>query len=168
MYWKLENYAYSQIEHTLKCTTRVCPLASCRGSLNISMYGMCKAKCNSATSVKPICLYMLQSRVETKHYSIAFFDCITTLKRYSAKLPLRAGSYVLGNSWILSTFTQRMWAPNSTEVVHYSTSNMVMQSRKRNRIIFDFYQGLPHMPSWLFKVQMYSKIHSVTVPTTTS
>ena len=32
-----------------------------------------------------------QSRVENKHYSVAYIDCVTVLKHCSAVLPLRAG-----------------------------------------------------------------------------
>ena len=43
------------------------------------------------------------------------------------------------NLWILDTFTQHIWAPPLREVLCYSTSN------EYNRIMFDFYPGLPYI-----------------------
>ena len=33
------------------------------------------------------------------------------------------------NSWILTVFIQRIWAPALTDVLHYSTSNAVMRTK---------------------------------------
>ena len=46
------------------------------------------------------------------------------------------------NSSILATFTQRIWPPPLTEVLHYSASNAATRS---NYAMFDFYPGMPQI-----------------------
>ena len=97
-------------------------------------------------------LYVWQSRVEIKHYSVGYCESSTTVTQY---FRYGRGSYTrCVNSWILDTFTQHVWAPPLTEVLHtvFERGNAL---EIRNGIMFDFYPGLPHVTI----SQMYTACH---------
>ena len=62
--------------------------------------------------------YMWQSRVEIEHYFVPYFNCITVFKALYHKTSVKGGAHMRWvNSWILTTFTQRVWVPPLTEVL---------------------------------------------------
>ena len=84
---------------------------------------------------------MWQYLVEIEHYSIAYFDCVTTVAQY---FRYGRGSYgYVDLSGIGCSFAARMspalsW---STALQRFECGNAV---EIRNRIMFNFYPGLPH------------------------
>ena len=71
------------------------------------------------------------------------FDCITVFK--ALYLQISAKSRVCTQYIITSialAFTQCVWAPLLTEITHFECSDA---TEMRNRILFDFYMGLPNV-----------------------
>ena len=73
------------------------------------------------------------SRVEIEHYSVAYFDRILRSKRSSAELTLRAGL-------IRARMSPAFNGNSALERFERSYAIEI-----RNRILFDFYPGLPHI-----------------------
>ena len=71
---------------------------------------------------------MWQSQVEIEHYSVAYFDCITTFKVLKRSTSLKGGAYTryVDLSGI-DAASLHIWAPPITEVLYYSASSRNMQ-----------------------------------------
>ena len=73
---------------------------------------------------------------------------ITTSEALNRRTFIKGGAHMHWvNSWILTTFTQRRMSPTlngSSVLQHFKCGNAI---KIRNGIMFDFYQGLPHIPS---------------------
>ena len=60
---------------------------------------------------------MWQSRVEIKHYSIAYFDRIAGFEALYRRTSVKGGAHMrCVNVASIDEFTQRVWAPPLTEV----------------------------------------------------
>ena len=88
---------------------------------------------------------MWQSPVEIEHY---VFHCVfrahyRVRSAVTQNFRYRHGGHTRWvNVSITYEFTQRILAPPATEVQHYERGNAIAMC---NRIMFDFYPGLPHM-----------------------
>ena len=97
--------------------------------------------------IKYYTTHIWQSWVEIKHYSIAYFDCITTFKALWRRTSVK-GSYVLRRLIRYScTFTARtvcmsLVLNRSSVLQRFERGNAV---EIHNGIMFDFYLGLPQL-----------------------
>ena len=89
-------------------------------------------------------LYMWQSRVEIKHYSVAYLDhCVRSA--LAQNFHYRQGSYALGklmNTYHIYTVHMSLALNGSSALEHFECSNVI---EIRNGKMFNFYPGLPHM-----------------------
>ena len=89
---------------------------------------------------------MWQSRVEIEHYSVAY--CITCVRSTVTQyFRYGRGSYALCklmNTWHIYTACMGPTPNGSSALQHFERGNAI---EIHNRIVFDFYPGLPHMYS---------------------
>ena len=82
--------------------------------------------------------HMWQSRVEIEHYSIAY---LSRSKCCSAELPLRAG--LIRAAWMYGYLISLV--ANTSLTLNGSLRYSTLSAEKCNKIMFDFYLGLPHI-----------------------
>ena len=65
-----------------------------------------------------------------KHYFVAYFTHIAVLEALLHGTAIKGRAHTCWvKSSILATFTQRVWPPPLTEVLHYSASNLAMRAK---------------------------------------
>ena len=85
---------------------------------------------------------MWQSQVEIEHYSIVYFDRITVFKALYRRTSVKRGAGMhCVNVVSIHEFTQSPSLNGSSALECFKRCNVI---EIRNRIMFDFYLGLPH------------------------
>ena len=88
--------------------------------------------------------YVWQSRVEIKHYSVAYFDHVTALQVLKCRTLVK-GSYVLckcGTYYRVYPLCMSPALNESSALQYFKHSNTM---KIHDRIMFNFYPRLPHI-----------------------
>ena len=145
--WRPANRdTWTQLRYSFRseliCTYQSCSKAAWRES-GMRLQSCCLYGCLIYCYVYSlIVLHMQQSWVEIEHYSVTYFNRVTTFEALQCRTSIEGGAHTLHRLVKYSCIQEHVSVP-WMEVLCYSASNAVNAIKMRNKIMFGFYPRLP-------------------------